>query len=49
MSGLIGNLLGDITGGATSLFDFMSHPLESIMFFIGGVMLLIIVYRILAD
>jgi len=49
MSGLLGNLFGGITGGASSLFDFMSHPLESILFFIGGILLLVIVYKIIAD
>jgi hypothetical protein len=49
MAGLFGNLFGDMTGGVSNLFDFMSHPMESILFFIGGIMLLVIVYKIILD
>jgi hypothetical protein len=49
MAGLLGNLIGDATGDATGLLDFMSHPMESIMLFIGGIILLVIVYKIIAD
>ena len=49
MAGLLGNLLGGVTGGATSFFGFLSHPFENILFFIGGIMLLVIVYKIVDD
>ena len=29
--------------------DFMEHPLDSIMLFVGGIMLLVVVYKIIAD
>ena len=44
-----GGLLGGIGGDFSSILDFAEHPLDSIMLFIGGIMLLIIVYRIIAD
>jgi hypothetical protein len=40
-------LLGDLTGSATGVLSFMSHPMESILFVIGGILLLIIVFKIL--
>ena len=42
-----GGLLGSLTSGLSGVMDFMSHPFESIMFFVGGIILLVIVYHIL--
>ena len=42
-----GGLLGSLTSGFSGIMDFMSHPFESIMFFVGGIILLVIVYHIL--
>ena len=44
-----GGLFSGIMGDFSSLTSFMSHPLESIMFFIGGIMLLVIVYHVIED
>jgi hypothetical protein len=49
MAGLLGNLIGDATGDATGLLDFMSHPMESLTLFIGGIILLVIVYKIIVS
>lgn len=49
MAGLLGNLIGGATGDIGGILDFMSHPMESILFFIGGIMLLVVVYKILVD
>ena len=40
-------LIGDLTGTTSSLLSFMSHPMESILFVIGGILLLVIVFKIL--
>ena len=45
--GLFGDMTGDLTGGLGDLTSFMSHPFESIMIFIGGILLFIIVIVIL--
>ena len=42
-----GGLLGGITGDVGGIFSFMSHPLESIIFFIGGISLFFIVIKII--
>ena len=42
-----GGLLGGITGDVGGIFSFMSHPLESIVFFIGGIMLFLTVLKII--
>ena len=42
-----GGLLGGITGDVGGIFSFMSHPLESIVFFIGGISLFFIVIKII--
>lgn len=42
-------LIGNLSGGVGSLFSFATHPLESIMLFVGGILLLLIVYKIIAD
>ena len=42
-----GGLLGGITGDVSGIFGFMSHPLESIIFFIGGISLFFIVIKII--
>ena len=44
-----GGLLGGLTGDLSDGLDFMEHPLDSIMLFVGGIMLLVIVYKIIAD
>jgi hypothetical protein len=49
MAGLLGNLIGDATGDATGLLDFMSHPMESLLLFTGGIILLVIVYKIIVS
>lgn len=50
MSGIgdyFSNIFGDFTGGTTSLFNFMAHPMESIMFLVGGILLLVLVFKLL--
>ena len=42
-----GGLLGGITGDVGGIFSFMSHPMESIIFFIGGIMLFVTVLKII--
>lgn len=42
-SGLFGGLFGD----AGSLLSFATHPLESIMLFIGGILVIAIVWHLL--
>ena len=42
-----GGLLDGITGDVGGIFSFMSHPLESIIFFIGGIMLFVTVLKII--
>ena len=41
--GILSGLGGDIGG----IFSFMSHPMESIIFFIGGIILFITVIKII--
>jgi hypothetical protein len=45
MEGLFGGLFGDVGG----LLSFASHPVESIMLFIGGIILMVIVYKIIVS
>jgi len=52
LSGLGGNnggggLLSGIGGDVGGIFSFMSHPMESIIFFIGGIMLFVTVLKII--
>ena len=42
-----GGLLGGIGGDVGGIFSFMSHPMESIVFFIGGISLFFIVIKII--
>ena len=42
-----GGLLRGITGDLGGVFSFMSHPMESIIFFIGGISLFFIVIKII--
>ena len=42
-----GGLLGGIGGDVSGIFSFMSHPMESIIFFIGGISLFFIVIKII--
>ena len=42
-----GGLLSGLTGDVGGIFSFMSHPLESIIFFIGGIMLFVTVLKII--
>ncbi len=42
-----GGLLGGITSDVGGIFSFMSHPMESIIFFIGGIMLFVTVLKII--
>ena len=42
-----GGLLSGLTGDVGGIFSFMSHPLESIIFFIGGISLFFIVIKII--
>lgn len=44
-NGLLGGLFGDVGG----IFNFALHPLDSIMIFVGGIILLVIVFKIIAD
>ena len=48
-SGSSGGLLGDVTGDLGSVTGFLAHPLDDIMLFVGGIILLVIVYKIIAD
>ena len=43
--GLLGGLTSDLSGG----LSFLEHPLDSIMLFVGGIILLVVVYKIIAD
>ncbi len=43
------NILDNVLGSATGLLDFMSHPFQSIILFAGGIILVVIVYKILMD
>ncbi len=52
LSGLGGNsggggLLSGLTGDVGGIFSFMSHPIESIIFFIGGISHFFIVIKII--
>ena len=40
-----GGLLSGLTGDVGGIFSFMSRPLESIIFFIGGISLFFIVIK----
>ncbi len=42
-----GGLLSGLGGDVGGIFSFMSHPLESIVFFIGGIMLFVTVLKII--
>ena len=42
-----GGLLSGLTGDVGGIFSFMSHPMESIIFFIGGIMLFVTVLKII--
>ena len=42
-----GGLLSGLTGDVGGIFSFMSHPMESIIFFIGGISLFFIVIKII--
>ena len=42
-----GGLLSGITGDVGGIFSFMSHPFESIIFFIGGIMLFVTFFKII--
>ena len=47
--GSSGGLLSGIFGDAGGLLSFASHPLQSIMFFVGGVIMMIVVYKIILN
>ena len=50
MSGLFGGisgLFGGLGSDATSFMSFMSHPMESILLFVGGIMLFMTVLKII--
>ena len=42
-----GGLLSGLTGDVGGIFSFMSHPMESIIFCIGGISLFFIVIKII--
>ena len=42
-----GGLLSGLTGDVGGIFSFMSHPMESVIFFIGGIMLFVTVLKII--
>lgn len=48
-SGSSGGLLGDITGDFSSATSFIAHPMEYLLIFIAGIVLLAIVYKLIAD
>ena len=43
--GSSGGLLGGLFGGG--LFGFFLHPMQSILFFVGSIILAVIVYKII--
>ncbi len=43
MANVIDNMFGNVNG----ILGFISHPGQSIMLFVGGILLLIIIYKIL--
>ena len=50
--GLVDNIFngsgnGSLLGGAGGLLGFMTHPFQSIMLLVGGIILLVILYKIL--
>jgi hypothetical protein len=42
-------LIDGLFGTAGGILDFMSHPFQSIMFLIGGIILMVIVVKILLN
>ena len=42
-----GGIINNTLNGPTSLLGFMAHPMQSILFLIGGFFLLIILYKII--
>ena len=42
-------ILDNMFSGVNSWLNFMEHPMQSIMIFIGGILLLVIVYKILVN
>ena len=47
--GSSGGSSGGMFGSLGSLMDFAEHPLDSIFFFIAGIILLVVVYKIILD
>ena len=41
------NILDNALGSVTSVLGFVEHPFQSIMILVGGIMLMVIVYKIL--
>ena len=44
-----GGLLGGLGGDAGGIFSIVTHPLDALMMLVGGIILMVILYRIVAD
>ena len=44
-----GGLLGGLGGDAGGIFSIVTHPIDALMMLVGGIILMVILYRIVAD